>query len=535
MGGSAEGADRGAARGGREPLARSRAYRPPRRRRDRDHRLGGRGAARCACDERREARRDRTHGQVGLGAMGVRRALARRGSGRRSCWSPATSSDRWAACRAATRSCSSPRPCGRRPSRSAQSRPARPRRSSRSGAGPTASCGSSPTSSSGGGAATSPSSTATRTGRSSSKGFDPRLERVHESLLTLADGRIGTRGAPLASTRIDRARGRPLGCLRRRGSRGPARCVPGLDAHRVPAAKAPPRHAPARPARGAAPRGGPGNRAPLLVACASGHRRAAGPVRRPQFLRRSGRRRVAQGRNRAAAGPAARSRLRAPRRVRRGGEGRSGGARRCRGGGLRAPARRAPRSVGAALGGRRRRHRGRRRAAARVRFALFHLMASVGDRGEAAVGARGLSGPAYRGHVFWDSDVFVLPFLAATHPAAARAMLEYRVRRLPAAREAARELGRQGARFPWESAASGVDVTPRPHGLPRGELVPDPHRRARGAHRRRRRLGRGAATSTGPATTRSPPAPGASSSSRPRATGRRVSASSATAARTSTA
>ena len=95
-----------------------------------------------------------------------------------------------------------------------------------------------------------------------------------------------------------------------------------------------------------------------------------------------------------------------------------------------------------------------------VRFNLFHLMASVADEGEAAVGARGLSGPAYRGHVFWDSEVFVLPFLAATHPAAARAMLEYRVRRLPAAIETARRLGRGGARFPWESAADGVDVTP---------------------------------------------------------------------------
>jgi len=95
-----------------------------------------------------------------------------------------------------------------------------------------------------------------------------------------------------------------------------------------------------------------------------------------------------------------------------------------------------------------------------VRFTLFHLMASVADRGEAAVGARGLSGPAYHGHVFWDSDVFVLPFLAATHPAAARAMLEYRVRRLPAAIAAARRLGRRGARFPWESAADGIDVTP---------------------------------------------------------------------------
>ncbi len=95
-----------------------------------------------------------------------------------------------------------------------------------------------------------------------------------------------------------------------------------------------------------------------------------------------------------------------------------------------------------------------------VRFALYHLMGSVADKGEAAVGARGLTGPGYRGHVFWDSDVFVLPFLAATHPEAARAMLEYRLARLPAAQQAARQLGRQGARFPWESARDGIDVTP---------------------------------------------------------------------------
>ena len=95
-----------------------------------------------------------------------------------------------------------------------------------------------------------------------------------------------------------------------------------------------------------------------------------------------------------------------------------------------------------------------------VRFALFHMLGSAADAGEAAVGARGLTGPAYRGHVFWDSDVFVLPFLAATHPPAARAMLEYRMRRLGTARANAARLGRAGARFPWESAASGEDVTP---------------------------------------------------------------------------
>ncbi len=107
-----------------------------------------------------------------------------------------------------------------------------------------------------------------------------------------------------------------------------------------------------------------------------------------------------------------------------------------------------------------------------VRFALFCLMASVRDDGEAAVGARGVSGPGYRGHVFWDADVFVLPFLAATHPPAARAILEYRLRRLPAAQAAARELNRAGARFPWESAATGEDVTPRVARLPGGRVVP---------------------------------------------------------------
>ena len=95
-----------------------------------------------------------------------------------------------------------------------------------------------------------------------------------------------------------------------------------------------------------------------------------------------------------------------------------------------------------------------------IRFALFELMALAPDRGEAPIGARGLSGVKYRGHVFWDTDVFVLPFFAATRPAAARAILEYRVRRLDAARAAAREAGLSGARIPWESAADGRDVTP---------------------------------------------------------------------------
>ncbi|WP_199433728.1 glycoside hydrolase family 65 protein [Qaidamihabitans albus] len=95
-----------------------------------------------------------------------------------------------------------------------------------------------------------------------------------------------------------------------------------------------------------------------------------------------------------------------------------------------------------------------------ARFALFQLWCNVGGQGEAAVGARGLSGHGYAGHVFWDADVFVLPAVVSMDPALALAMVDYRVRRLPAARAAARAAGYRGARFPWESAADGHDVTP---------------------------------------------------------------------------
>ncbi len=112
-----------------------------------------------------------------------------------------------------------------------------------------------------------------------------------------------------------------------------------------------------------------------------------------------------------------------------------------------------------------------------LRYALYALWSNVADRGEAAVGARGVSGPGYAGHVFWDADVFVLPAVLTLSPAMARAMLEYRVRRLPAARRLAAACGRSGARFPWESALDGTDVTPtegrlagRPIRIRTGEL-----------------------------------------------------------------
>ena len=106
-----------------------------------------------------------------------------------------------------------------------------------------------------------------------------------------------------------------------------------------------------------------------------------------------------------------------------------------------------------------------------VRFALFQLQCNVNRHDESAVGARGLSGSGYAGHVFWDADVFVLPAMVSIDPRAAKAMVRYRLHRLAAARSIAAAGGYDGARFPWESAATGEDVTPR-SGRLGGMIVP---------------------------------------------------------------
>jgi trehalose/maltose hydrolase-like predicted phosphorylase len=97
----------------------------------------------------------------------------------------------------------------------------------------------------------------------------------------------------------------------------------------------------------------------------------------------------------------------------------------------------------------------------RIRFGIYHLIGCANpDDPHAAPGARSLTGERYKGHVFWDTETFVLPFFVYTHPATARAVLGYRYRTLPAARENARAHGWRGAAYAWESADTGEDVTP---------------------------------------------------------------------------
>ena len=86
-----------------------------------------------------------------------------------------------------------------------------------------------------------------------------------------------------------------------------------------------------------------------------------------------------------------------------------------------------------------------------VRFALFHTL-QAGARGERrAIAAKGLTGPGYDGHTFWDTETFVLPVLTYTAPHAARDALRWRHATLGLARERANLLGFQGAAFPWRT------------------------------------------------------------------------------------
>ncbi|MFB2937025.1 beta-phosphoglucomutase [Aerosakkonemataceae cyanobacterium BLCC-F154] len=107
-----------------------------------------------------------------------------------------------------------------------------------------------------------------------------------------------------------------------------------------------------------------------------------------------------------------------------------------------------------------------------VRYNLFQILAvAPRDDDTVSIPAKTLSGFAYRGHVFWDTEIFVVPFLTFTKPELARNLLTYRYHTLPGARKKAKEAGFAGAMYAWESAATGEEVTPRWIPIPSGELI----------------------------------------------------------------
>jgi alpha,alpha-trehalose phosphorylase len=86
-----------------------------------------------------------------------------------------------------------------------------------------------------------------------------------------------------------------------------------------------------------------------------------------------------------------------------------------------------------------------------IRFNLFHILQASARADGAGVPAKGLTGQAYEGHYFWDTEIYLLPFLIYTSPQIAKNLLLCRYRMLSSARARAKELGHRGAKFSWRT------------------------------------------------------------------------------------
>jgi alpha,alpha-trehalose phosphorylase len=86
-----------------------------------------------------------------------------------------------------------------------------------------------------------------------------------------------------------------------------------------------------------------------------------------------------------------------------------------------------------------------------IRFNLFSLAQASARADQQGVPSKGVTGTGYEGHYFWDSEIYVAPFLSYTQPDVARNLMHFRTRMLPAARHRAREMAQSGALFPWRT------------------------------------------------------------------------------------
>jgi len=97
-----------------------------------------------------------------------------------------------------------------------------------------------------------------------------------------------------------------------------------------------------------------------------------------------------------------------------------------------------------------------------LRFTTYHVLIATPRRDErVSVGAKTLSGLGYKGHVFWDTELFIVPPLILSHPTMARNLLMYRYHNLHGARSKAKANGFEGAMYPWESTDTGEETTPQ--------------------------------------------------------------------------
>ncbi|TGG88829.1 glycoside hydrolase family 65 protein [Geotoga petraea] len=97
-----------------------------------------------------------------------------------------------------------------------------------------------------------------------------------------------------------------------------------------------------------------------------------------------------------------------------------------------------------------------------IRFNIFQLTSSANEKDDTvSIPAKGLHGEGYKGHIFWDTEIFMLPFFIYTSPETAKSLLLYRYNTLKGARKNAQINGYKGAQFPWEAADKGIEETPK--------------------------------------------------------------------------
>lgn len=105
--------------------------------------------------------------------------------------------------------------------------------------------------------------------------------------------------------------------------------------------------------------------------------------------------------------------------------------------------------------------KGNRKSQEAINFALYHLnIMTPRNNNQISIGAKGLTGQGYKGHVFWDTEIFILPYFLHSSPQIARNLLEYRFNNIQGALDKSKQMGYKGALFPWESALTGQEETP---------------------------------------------------------------------------
>ena len=93
-----------------------------------------------------------------------------------------------------------------------------------------------------------------------------------------------------------------------------------------------------------------------------------------------------------------------------------------------------------------------------IRYSIYHLLILGNEKYETSIPARGVSGETYKGAIFWDTEIFLLPFFTLTSPNVAKKLLKYRINTLEGALNKAKEYGYEGAFYAWESQEYGQDA-----------------------------------------------------------------------------